>query len=123
MAKNALVLFAHGSRDPDWAAPFRRVRDVVRSRSAGLRVELSFLELMPPSLPDVVGSLVAEGYDAIRVVPMFLAQGGHLKEDLPKIIDELRAAHPQVSFVLSRPLGEVDAIVEAMADYVAGQGA
>ena len=49
---------------------------------------------------------------------MFLAQGGHLKEDLPKLLDELRLAHPQVTFELTGPIGEAEAVIQAMAAHV-----
>ena len=56
----------------------------------------------------------------IAIVPMFIAQGGHLKNDVPKLLDELRNAHPDVRFVLGPPVGEAEAIVQAMADYAVG---
>lgn len=120
MEKNALILFAHGARDPEWANPMRRVQAAVRQRQPGLRVELAFLEFMTPTLADCARQLVGEGYAAIAIVPMFIAQGGHLKNDVPKLLDELRNAHPEVRFVLGPPVGEAEAIVQAMADYAVG---
>lgn len=117
MEKAALILFAHGARDPDWASPMRRVRAAVRQRDPALRVELAFLEFMAPTLGDCARTLVQEGYTAIIVVPMFIAQGGHLKNDVPVLIDELRNAYPEVRFVLSLPVGEAEPMVQAMASY------
>jgi len=118
MTKTAIILFAHGARDPDWASPLLRVRDVVRQQSPDSRVELAFLELMPPSLQDCAEALVAEGFDRLLIVPMFLAQGGHLKKDAPLILDALRERHPKVTFDLVGPLGEAERIVQAMATHV-----
>ena len=120
MEKTALILFAHGARDPEWANPMRRVRAAVLQRDPSLRVELAFLEFMSPNLGDCARSLVTEGYTAISIVPMFIAQGGHLKNDVPLLMDELRNAHPDVRFVLSPPVGEAEAIVQAMAAYAVG---
>ncbi|HQC73311.1 MAG TPA: cobalamin biosynthesis protein CbiX, partial [Candidatus Competibacteraceae bacterium] len=39
----ALILFAHGARDPEWANPMRRVQAVVRQRMSTVPVELAFL--------------------------------------------------------------------------------
>ncbi|MBK8522971.1 MAG: CbiX/SirB N-terminal domain-containing protein [Betaproteobacteria bacterium] len=120
MEKSALILFAHGARDPEWANPMRRVRAAVLQRNPSLRVELAFLEFMSPNLGDCARALVEEGYEAISVVPMFIAQGGHLKNDVPVLMDELRNAHPDIRFVLSLPVGEAEAIVQAMATYAIG---
>ena len=116
--KTALILFAHGSRDPDWAAPLRRVCALVRERSPHLRVELTFLELMAPSLRETSAMLVGEGFERIVVLPMFIAQGGHLKLDLPQQIDEVRKLHPQVRFEQAAALGDAEPIVQAMVAHV-----
>lgn len=120
MEKTALILFAHGARDPEWASPMRRVRAAVLQRDPALRVELAFLEFMAPNLGDCARALVGEGYTAISIVPMFIAQGGHLKNDVPVLMDELRNAFPDVRFVLSPPVGEAEPLVQAMADYAVG---
>jgi sirohydrochlorin cobaltochelatase len=49
------------------------------------------------------------------VLPMFLGAGGHVRKDLPLLMDELRAAHPQVVFNLHAAVGEIDSVVDAMA--------
>ena len=118
MSKTALVLFAHGSRDPQWADPLRRVCALVRERAPGLRVELAFLELMAPALREVSAVLAGEGYERVVVLPMFIAQGGHLKQDLPQQIDAVRALHPQLRFEQADALGDAEAIVQAMVAHV-----
>ena len=120
MAKTALILFAHGSRDPEWPSPLRRVRSAILASSPDLRVELAFLEFLPPSLQDCPATMISEGFDRIIVVPMFIAQGGHLKNDLPEIIGELRVRFPHVAFEMSGPVGEVESVVQAMAAHVLG---
>ncbi|HEX5803980.1 MAG TPA: CbiX/SirB N-terminal domain-containing protein [Azospira sp.] len=117
MDKTALILFAHGARDPEWANPMRRVRALLQERSPGLRVELAFLEFMSPNLETCAGGLAGEGYRAVIVLPMFIAQGGHLKNDVPVLIERLRQAHPQVDFRVGPPVGEAEPIIAAMAGY------
>ncbi|MBA3996057.1 MAG: cobalamin biosynthesis protein CbiX [Candidatus Accumulibacter sp.] len=116
--RTALILFAHGARDPEWASPMRRVCATVRAQAPALRVELAFLEFMSPQLAPCAEALLAEGYDRLVVLPMFIAQGGHLKRDVPLLLDELRARHPQASFELASAVGEAEPIVQAMAAHV-----
>ncbi len=113
----AVVLFGHGARDPEWAGPMRRVRARMLADAPGLSVELAFLEFMSPNLADAIAALAAGGASRIAVVPVFLAQGGHLKRDLPLLLDDARRSHPDCEISLARAAGEADAVVAAMADY------
>lgn len=111
---HALVLFAHGARAPGWAKPFEQLRDATRARLPGRAVELAFLELMTPSLPDCVDALVGQGIDRITVLPVFLGQGGHLQRDLPKLAESIRTAHPGLTLEVTGPVGEHPAVQQAM---------
>jgi sirohydrochlorin cobaltochelatase len=113
--KDGIILFAHGSREPQWAAPFERIAGRL---SGNFLVELAYLERMTPTLADAVTSLVASGVKRIRVVPVFLGVGGHIKEDLPKLADAARARHPGVEIVLERTIGEREEITDAIAAVI-----
>ncbi|THF61303.1 sirohydrochlorin chelatase [Pseudothauera rhizosphaerae] len=115
----ALILFGHGARDPEWAGPMRRVRELLAAQAPELRVELAFLEFMAPTLDEAIGRLVADGACRVTVLPMFLAQGGHLKRDLPALVDAARACHPGTAFTLAPAVGEDDGVLAAMAAYAA----
>ncbi|MCM0044507.1 MAG: CbiX/SirB N-terminal domain-containing protein [Burkholderiaceae bacterium] len=121
MKKNALVLFAHGARDPRWAQPFLKLQAIAGARLPDTQVELAFLELMEPRLPAVVGRLAEQGCERISVVPVFLGQGGHVLRDLPPMIDELRSAHPGLQLTVADAVGESPAVLEAIADYCVGR--
>lgn len=111
----ALILFAHGARDPEWANPMRRVQAVVRQRMSTVPVELAFLEFMAPTLPERAAELIAQGADKIVVLPMFIARGGHLKKETPEMLDMLRSTYPEVEFSLGNAIGEHELVVQAMA--------
>lgn len=110
-----LILFAHGARDPRWAAPFQAVLARVQALEPDTRACLAYLELMTPSLPEAAATLAAEGCAEITVQPMFLGTGGHLRRDLPLLMDDLRQRHPGVRWHLGSAIGEVDSVIEAMA--------
>ncbi len=116
--KSAIVLFAHGARDAQWSEPFRKMQSMVREKKPGVPVELAFLELMQPSLDEAIADLVARGIKNISVIPLFMAQGGHLKKDLPRRLSEIRKHHPTISFRISPPIGEVEGILTAIADWI-----
>lgn len=112
----ALILFAHGARDPEWANPMRRVQAAIRQQVAGVPVELAFLEFMAPTLPETIVQLIEKGAGKIVVLPMFIARGGHLKKELPEMMEALRTTYPDVEFVLGGAIGEHEIVVQAMAE-------
>jgi sirohydrochlorin cobaltochelatase len=113
--KPGLILFAHGARDGRWAAPFEAVAARVRANRPGLAVRLAYLELMRPDLKGAADELLAAGCDDLTVLPLFLGAGGHVRRDLPLLVDALRAAHPAVRWTLQPPVGEMPALTAAMA--------
>lgn len=116
-AQPAVILFGHGARDPEWAGPMRRIRERMLAQSGAPRVELAFLEFMQPALPEAIAALAASGVRRIAIVPVFLAQNGHLKRDLPVLLEAARAAHPACDITLAVAAGEADGVIAAMAEY------
>ena len=112
----AIILFAHGAREPEWARPFEDIRD--RVRASGARVELAFLEIMSPSLDDAAARLAQEGCRAVTIVPLFLAQGGHVKRELPQMAEELRRRHAGCEFTVTPPLGDIPEVIAAIAAWL-----
>lgn len=116
-----MLLFAHGARDPSWAEPFRRIAVRLALKQPGLRVELAFLEFMQPALAAAVAGLAAEGIDHITVIPLFLAQGGHLKEDLPRLLDDIRLRHAGLRIDVTSAIGDSAVLTDAIADWALAQ--
>lgn len=116
----AIILFGHGARDPEWAAPMRRMRARLLQSAPDVRVELAFMEFMSPTLDEAVDAVVADGARAVTVVPIFLAQGGHLKRDVPLRVEAARRRHPDTNFTLAPAIGEDDGVLAAMAAAALG---
>ena len=110
-----IVLFAHGSRDPLWREPIEAVRERMAQQHPHLPVRCAYLELCEPDLARAVAELVAQGVNDITVVPMFLGTGRHAREDLPRLVADLRQSHPGVAFALQRPVGEDPRMTALMA--------
>jgi sirohydrochlorin cobaltochelatase len=115
--REALILFAHGARDPAWANPLRQVEASVRRMAGGnLHVALAFMDFIAPNLLDTVNAAIAQGAQRIRIVPLFIAHGGHLQNDLPKLIADLQTQWPAIEFKLARAIGEEERVIAAMAE-------
>ena len=113
--KQGLLLFAHGARDSRWALPFEDIAERIRERAPEVPVALCFLEFMTPGLVEGGQRLAAAGCTRVDVVPLFLGAGGHVRKDIPVLLAQLEASHPTVRWELRPAIGELDAVIEAMA--------
>ncbi|MER7185417.1 sirohydrochlorin chelatase [Streptomyces hyaluromycini] len=77
----ALVLVAHGSRDPRALSTVRALMGRVRALRPGLSVRLGHIELNEPLLPDTLAAL---GDTETVLVPLLLGRGHHVKRDIPE---------------------------------------
>ena len=119
---HAIILFAHGARDPAWSRPFEAVAERLRTLQPEAAVRLAYLEFMSPTLTEAGQELVGCGASEIRIVPMFLGAGGHVRRDLPRLLETLQQQHPQVIWNLQGTIGEAQAVIEALAREAAGMG-
>jgi sirohydrochlorin cobaltochelatase len=117
--KQGIVLLAHGSRDPEWSRPFEQIAASLASKLPASAVVLAHLEY-GPSLNEALSALAAKGAAVVRIVPVFLGQGGHIKTDLPRLFGQARAAHPGMALSLERTVGEQPEVIEAIAAAIAG---
>jgi sirohydrochlorin cobaltochelatase len=113
--KDGIILFAHGSREPEWAQP---LESIAQELAGQFIVELAYLERMKPTLDEAVNSVVARGARRVRIVPVFLGIGGHIKQDLPKLVEAARARHAAVEIVLEQTIGERKEITDAIAAVI-----
>jgi sirohydrochlorin cobaltochelatase len=111
----AIVLFGHGSRDPQWREPMDEVARRIRARVGAVDVRCAFLDLEAPDLATAVRELAEAGAGSIRVVPMFLGAGRHAREDLPRLLEQCREAHPTVHFDLQPSVGENPRVLDLVA--------
>ncbi|HLX80696.1 MAG TPA: CbiX/SirB N-terminal domain-containing protein [Burkholderiales bacterium] len=117
--RRAVVLFAHGARDPEWARPFRQLVAELGELLPGERVVLAFLELMQPALPECAAALHGDGFRSLRVVPVFLGAGGHLKNDLPALVAGIRERYEDLEITVEPPIGEQPGVIAAIAAAIA----
>ncbi|MDX2523861.1 sirohydrochlorin chelatase [Streptomyces europaeiscabiei] len=105
-APPALVLVAHGSRDPRALATVRTLMERVREQRPGLAVHLGHIELNEPLLPDTLAAL---GDREAVLVPLLLSRGYHVKQDIPEM-----AAAAEARTRLAAPLGPHPLLVDAL---------
>lgn len=103
MAKKFLLLMAHGSRDPRWQQPFNHLMDQFKDN---IHVGLAYMEMCPPTAMDVLKYKALEHYDAIEILPLFMAAGAHVANEIRELHEEVAAAYPHLSVKTLPPIGE-----------------
>jgi sirohydrochlorin cobaltochelatase len=114
----AVVLFAHGSRDPLWHKPINAVAQRIETAHPDVAVRCAYLELTEPSLMQVATELQLLGCTEITITPLFLGVGKHAREDLPVLITELKTTYPSLSIRCAPSVGEDERVLDTLA-YVA----
>jgi sirohydrochlorin cobaltochelatase len=109
-----LVLFAHGSRDPRWRAPFERLEQSLRDALGAERVTLAYMEFTGPTLLDAAEEAARDGIAVLRVLPLFLSAGAHVATDVPAQAVEARRRHPHLVVEVLPPIGEDPRFVALM---------
>ncbi len=78
---------------------------------------MAYLEHLEPNLAEAARRLAQGGAKAIRVVPLFIGRGGHLRVEVPRLVAEVVAALPGVAIDLALPAGDDDAVIDALAAF------
>jgi len=105
MINTCFVLLAHGSKNPEWAAPFRKLTANLRKDLGEDAVYLCFMENAEPGLMQVAREIMKTGVRKYRLLPLFMAKGAHFHEDIPACMAEVKAAFPELESELLEPIG------------------
>ena len=110
------IVFAHGS-SVESANDAVRAATAEMARRAGYEaVEPAFLGGGEPGLAEAVNRLSARRVSRVVVIPYFLTLGLHLQRDLPRLVEELKQAHPGLEIEVTEPLDGHPAMIDALLD-------
>ncbi|NIM51965.1 MAG: cobalamin biosynthesis protein CbiX [Gemmatimonadales bacterium] len=110
-----LILVAHGSRDPKWRASVESMADSLQAAVGPDKVRLAYMDHTPPALDEVVSEAVQRGVARVRVLPLFLADEGHVDRDIRPIVDRLRETHQSAEIELLPALAQHGTFKEFLA--------
>jgi sirohydrochlorin cobaltochelatase len=116
-----VIFFGHGARDIRWREPFDQLIKIWQTNYPDQEAKLAFLELMTPSLPECISAFVQTGVTKICVIPVFFGQGGHLRKDLPQILEACQLQFPQIELSTSPAVGESEAVLQSIIQFAREQ--
>jgi sirohydrochlorin ferrochelatase len=100
-----ILLLAHGSREGDTEETMEKITAYVKEELNNEMIEEAYLQFRDKTLEKGLLSLMGRGADHIIIIPYFLFQGVHIKEDIPAEVKKLSSQYPDVKITLGQTLG------------------
>ncbi len=122
MAKKGMLLVGHGSKLPYNKELIETTADLIARKSDEYIVRPGFMSLNTPTVEEQLAVFRGEDIDMLVVVPLFLARGVHIEQDIPEIIGlpagarkgEFRLNGKTVPLVYANPIGSDPLLAELM---------
>ena len=108
----SILLVSHGSKAPQARKEIEALAEQLKKRSSVAIVQLAFLEIESPDIPEGIRQCVQKGAKEITILLNFLNSGRHAGDDIPKIIRQARQDHPGIKFRMTKPIGQEDYLVD-----------
>lgn len=118
MSRTGVMICGHGSRDDDACAEFARVVHLIEHALPEYPVAMGYLEFARPIIRDGLDRLRALGVERILAVPGMLFAAGHVKNDVPSVLNAYAAEHG-VRIEMGRDLGIDAKLLAAARDRIA----
>jgi sirohydrochlorin cobaltochelatase len=101
----AVLLIGHGTRLAAGVAEFQLLSEQLRQALPDRTCLAGFLELVEPSVPEALETLWQQGFRRITALPALLMAAGHVKNDIPAILNSFQAEHPGLTITFGADLG------------------
>ncbi len=105
MTAPSLILLGYGSHDPRVAQVSHQIRKGLLQIRPELDIHVAFLDHCAPTGLQVVNKLVSHGVTEVVFVPLLLSDAFHAQIEVPTLLAQVSAAHPDLRVTASRPIG------------------
>jgi len=113
-----ILILAHGSREKSTEDTLIKIISMLKEEIEDYIVEYAFLQFSQVNLKKGLDKLVEKGAKDIKIIPYFLFDGVHIRENIPKKIDEYLKNNKDIKLCLGKTLGADKRLVEILADRV-----
>jgi sirohydrochlorin cobaltochelatase len=118
MSRIGVIICGHGSRDDAASVEFARVVDKVAQHLPEWPVAMGYLEFARPIIREGLDTLRSDGVDHVLAIPGMLFAAGHVKNDVPSVLNAYAAEHG-VRVQMGRDLGIDPKLLSASRDRIA----
>jgi sirohydrochlorin ferrochelatase len=110
----SIILVAHGSKFKEAGESLGMIVESLQKQMPDYETQYCYLSNMEPLFPETALKCIEDGAEEIVVIPYFILKGYHVLKDIPKMIEELSAAHPGVKIIYGDYLGYDELIVKLL---------
>lgn len=112
----ALLLVAHGSRQPAANEEILRLTARLRRRAADRfgHISCAFLQFGEPNLAGGIEACIGLGATHVTLLPYLLAVGHHLAVEIPRTVAARQKAHPEVVIRTAPHLGAAPGLADLL---------
>ena len=118
MTRTGVMICGHGSRDDEACAEFANVVHQIAHALPDYPVAMGYLEFARPIIREGLDRLRAQGVDHVLAVPGMLFAAGHVKNDVPSVLNAYAAEHG-IRLQMGRDLGIDSKLLAASRDRIA----
>lgn len=104
-APPAVLLIGHGTRRAAGVAEFHHLAHQLQQALPDRVCLAGFLELVEPSIPAALQTLRRRGFHRITALPALLMAAGHVKNDIPAMLNAFQAEHADLQITFGADLG------------------
>jgi sirohydrochlorin ferrochelatase len=114
MTAPSLILLGYGSADSRVADVSHGIRAGILEIRPELDIQVAFIDHCPPSGLQVIHKLVRRGVNEVVFVPLLLSDAFHAHAEVPALVAQVQAAHPELQVIASRPIGPEAALLSVV---------
>ncbi|MFA7198304.1 MAG: sirohydrochlorin nickelochelatase [Methanoculleus sp.] len=122
MSMTGMLLVGHGSKLPYNKELVETTANLIAGKTNNYLVKPGFMSLNTPTVGEQLEAFRSEDIDMLVVVPLFLARGVHIEQDIPEILGlpagvrkgEFRLNGKTVPLVYANPIGSDPLLAELM---------
>ncbi len=114
----AVLLLAHGSKENNTVDTMETITKMVREKTNVDMVEEAYMQMRDKNLAKGIDNLVAKGATSVIIMPYFLFEGVHIKEDIPMEIADYMSKNPNITVTMGKTLGADERLAAIVADRI-----
>ena len=117
---DGVLLLAHGSRAPESARTMEKIAEMTREKLPGRLIQVAFMQFSDVNIKKGLSLLLERGATKVKVVPYFLFDGIHIREDIPNELAAFKETHPGIDITLAGTLGADERLAQIVAERIEG---